>query len=198
MRSVHQSLKFARHPPVARTCVPARLPLKNGTSAKSARHEPHRKMTSPAVWSSLGHRCVNVCPPFSNRTTFRLPQSGCSPILNRRSGAWRSLVAHLLWEQRVAGSNPVAPTNACGCGSTVEPQPSKLMTRVRLPSPAPCKTAAQRHSSLWAVLFSVLDVTIDDKQHGSAQLSSARLCTPWCRNRIPPKHAKSGRHRTQR
>jgi hypothetical protein len=27
------------------------------------------------------------------------------------NGAWRSLVAHLLWEQRVAGSNPAAPTN---------------------------------------------------------------------------------------
>ncbi len=25
-------------------------------------------------------------------------------------GEWRSLVAHLLWEQGVAGSNPVSPT----------------------------------------------------------------------------------------
>jgi hypothetical protein len=28
----------------------------------------------------------------------------------RRVGEWRSLVAHLFWEQRVAGSNPVSPT----------------------------------------------------------------------------------------
>jgi hypothetical protein len=27
-----------------------------------------------------------------------------------RVGAWRSLVAHLLWEQRVARSNRAAPT----------------------------------------------------------------------------------------
>lgn len=25
---------------------------------------------------------------------------------------WRSLVAHLFWEQRVAGSNPVIPTDS--------------------------------------------------------------------------------------
>ena len=25
-------------------------------------------------------------------------------------GAWRSLVAHLVWDQGVAGSNPAAPT----------------------------------------------------------------------------------------
>ena len=31
---------------------------------------------------------------------------------NRLNGAWRSLVAHLLWEQGVAGSNPAAPTSA--------------------------------------------------------------------------------------
>ena len=29
-------------------------------------------------------------------------------------GAWRSLVAHLLWEQGVGGSNPLAPTTLKG------------------------------------------------------------------------------------
>jgi hypothetical protein len=32
-------------------------------------------------------------------------------------GAWRSLVARLLWEQDVGGSNPLAPTNVSARGS---------------------------------------------------------------------------------
>ena len=60
-------------------------------------------------------------------------------LLYRHFGTWRSLVARLLWEQDVAGSNPVVPTISCGRSSMVEPQPSKLMTRVRFPSPAPEK-----------------------------------------------------------
>ncbi len=31
------------------------------------------------------------------------------------NGAWRSPVARLLWEQEVAGSNPVAPMDVEGC-----------------------------------------------------------------------------------
>src|SRR5215216_5752097 len=36
----------------------------------------------------------------------------------RSLGAWRSLVAHLLWEQGVAGSNPAAPTIKQAFGSS--------------------------------------------------------------------------------
>ena len=64
---------------------------------------------------------------------------------------WRSLVARLLWEQDVAGSNPVVPT-ICGCGSMVELKPSKLLTRVRFPSPAPLKRQVRALCAL-AFLF---------------------------------------------
>ena len=43
---------------------------------------------------------------------YILPDSGkhdrCEQL--NLNGAWRSLVAHLLWEQGVGGSNPLAPT----------------------------------------------------------------------------------------
>ena len=72
-------------------------------------------------------------------------------LLYRHFGTWRSLVARLLWEQDVAGSNPVVPTSR-GCGSMVELKPSKLLTRVRFPSPAPRKPQARAQLAL-AFLF---------------------------------------------
>ena len=33
------------------------------------------------------------------------------PTLYENFGAWRSLVAHLVWDQGVVGSNPTVPTN---------------------------------------------------------------------------------------
>ena len=68
-------------------------------------------------------------------------------LLYRHFGTWRSLVARLLWEQDVAGSNPVVPTSR-GCGSMVELKPSKLLTRVRFPSPAPLKPQVRALSAL--------------------------------------------------
>ena len=51
------------------------------------------------------------------------------------SGCGSAWLERLVWDQEVAGSNPVTPTT-CGCSSMVEHQPSKLDTWVRFPSPA--------------------------------------------------------------
>ncbi len=55
------------------------------------------------------------------------------------SGCGSAWLERLVWDQEVAGSNPVTPIWAkmiCGCSSMVEHQPSKLDTWVRFPSPA--------------------------------------------------------------
>ena len=51
------------------------------------------------------------------------------------TGCGSAWLERLVWDQEVAGSNPVTPI-VCGCSSMVEHQPSKLDTWVRFPSPA--------------------------------------------------------------
>jgi hypothetical protein len=51
------------------------------------------------------------------------------------NGAWRSLVAHLLWEQGVGGSNPLAP---------IEESLSRSVLRERGPRPKPINRPVSR------------------------------------------------------
>jgi hypothetical protein len=52
--------------------------------------------------------------PVGEGSERPVPEPDRMPAARNRHGAWRSLVAHLLWEQRVGGSNPSAPTNSGG------------------------------------------------------------------------------------
>ena len=63
----------------------------------------------------------------------------------RDPGCGSAWLERLVWDQEVAGSNPVTPMSIPlgvnkillrGCSSMVEHQPSKLDTWVRFPSPA--------------------------------------------------------------
>ena len=91
-------------------------------------HQPSKldtwvRFPSPALF-------FNKAIQFKFSLTVRMP--GCGSV-------WLEC---LIWDQEVAGSNPVTPIcdnshiNPCGCSSMVEHQPSKLDTWVRFPSPA--------------------------------------------------------------
>ncbi len=47
--------------------------------------------------------------------------------------------------RRFESCRPDQRHKVCGCGSMVEPEPSKLMTRVRFPSPAPIIVSTHRN-----------------------------------------------------
>ena len=58
--------------------------------------------------SGLPHLVCSLGLSF-NRGDLGLEEQTCQKH-NKKHGMWRSLVAHLLWEQGVAGSNPAIPT----------------------------------------------------------------------------------------
>ena len=71
----------------------------------------------------------------------------CKCTETRPAGCGSAWLERLVWDQEVAGSNPVTPIyqrtlDSCGCSSMVEHQPSKLDTWVRFPSPAFVPTGA--------------------------------------------------------
>lgn len=69
-------------------------------------------------------------------------------------GAWRSLVAHLVWDQGVAGSNPVAPTRITQKDSSTagvlffcpsfSPSPLSASFRASLQAPFPAASLSLR------------------------------------------------------
>jgi hypothetical protein len=98
-----------------------------------------RASTSPTLFNrALDGMLVGLAARGSSRGRL-IKSAGQGEETAPGSGA---VVAHLLWGQAVAGSNPASPTTrpprprSRGCSSTVELQPSKLATRVRFPSPA--------------------------------------------------------------
>ena len=63
--------------------------------------------------ASLMHRS-SASQKNSDPEVYTLPDFGKHDKYEQLNlnGAWRSLVAHLLWEQGVGGSNPLAPTKS--------------------------------------------------------------------------------------
>lgn len=65
------------------------------------------------LWAGKPPRPHTICLFFKQIQLRGFPCQGSETLANLAVldvGAWRSLVAHLLGVQKVAGSNPVAPT----------------------------------------------------------------------------------------
>ena len=91
-------------------CAFARTAPRSSSSSRSPMPrsgKPHFRRAPTAI-SPQPRRCKRASG--TRNGVLRYPVHGgrvCRPLV----GVWRSLVAHLLWEQGVGGSNPLAPTN---------------------------------------------------------------------------------------
>lgn len=94
----------------------------------------------PGALAASGRAALAKAGPFAYKTF--------------RHGAWRSMVAHLLWEQGVAGSNPVAPTRITQKDSSTagvlffcpsfSPSPLSASFRASLQAPFPAASLSLR------------------------------------------------------
>ena len=70
-----------------------------------------------APTSGSGALPVAVLPSLG----YTLPARAAFVAAGNSVGAWRSLVARIVRDDEVGGSNPLAPTNRFTCGPTSEP-----------------------------------------------------------------------------
>ena len=123
------------------------------------RPSPYLRDAEPRQWGDIKTVSVLLGHESTDTRSTRMPTT-CS----RPASAGHSLYefpqilrycrlmeysSGLFWKANQLGYNPLC---LCGCSSMVELQPSKLITRVRFPSPAP-ETPRPRHYD-GAVFFS--------------------------------------------
>ena len=108
-----------------------------------ARRTSRRRTGSGTHWPRVAS-CWRTAP--AGRHGGVRHDSGIMPPRRRRKacggGVWRSLVAHLLWEQGVGGSNPSTPTIPPGPDEAGESAPRRPGRRSRAPVAQPDRASA--------------------------------------------------------
>ena len=116
--------------PLSRVSTPVRRP---------SPVEGRLSVLAAAVADDIGTGANRRVRRGVTRASAAFARSGSPPALED-GGLLVECSVNLARERRTCGT--IGAAQKRGCGSMVEPEPSKLMTRVRFPSPAPRNTTA--------------------------------------------------------